>query len=104
MPLGTNGLPLANSLGEGNAPRNTERYAAVWLTDLSLLKRVSFGGKQSQPPRRRFQRVQSGRLGGARDTTISAAPTFNNMSSPSFGQDGLNWGRRSLQLGAKFSF
>ena len=104
VPLGTNGLPLANSLGDGNAPRNSERYAAVWLTDLSLLKRVTFGGKQISLRVDAFNAFNQDDYGGARDTTISAAPTFNNMSSPSFGQNGLNWGRRSLQLGAKFSF
>ncbi len=104
VPLGTNGLPLANSLGNGNAPRNSERYAAVWLTDLSLLKRVSFGSKQISFRVDAFNAFNQDDYGGARGTTISAAPTFNNMSSPSFGQNGLNWGRRSLQLGAKFSF
>ncbi len=64
VPLGTNGLPLANSLGNGNAPRNSERYAPAWLTDLSLMKRVSFGGRQVSLPSRRIQRVQSGRLRG----------------------------------------
>jgi len=104
VPLGTNGLPLANSLGNGNAPRNSERYAPAWLTDLSLLKRVSFGEKQISLRVDAFNVFNQDDYGGARGTSISAAPTFNNMSSPSFGQNGLNWGRRSLQFGAKFSF
>jgi hypothetical protein len=104
VPLGTNGLPLANSLGNGNAPRNSERYAPVWLTDLSLMKRVSFGSRQVSFRVDAFNVFDQDDYGGARGTTISPAPTFNNLSSPSFGQNGLNWGRRSLQIGAKFSF
>lgn len=104
VPLGTNGLPLANSLGNGNAPRNSERYAPAWLTDLSLLKRVSFGARQVSFRVDAFNVFDQDNYGGARGTSIAAAPTFNNMSSPSFGQNGLNWGRRSLQFGAKFSF
>ena len=46
-PLGTNNLPLANSMGDGTLGRNTERTASFWNTDLSLLKRISlFGDKQ----------------------------------------------------------
>jgi len=104
VPLGTNGLPLANSLGNGNAPRNSERYAPAWLTDLSLMKRVSFGGRQVSFRVDAFNAFNQDNYGGARGTSIAAAPTFNNMSSPSFGQNGLNWGRRSFQFGAKFSF
>jgi hypothetical protein len=104
VPLGTNGLPLANSLGNGNAPRNSERYAPAWVTDLSLMKRVSFGGRQVSFRVDAFNAFDQDNYGGGRGTSIAAAPTFNNMSSPSFGQNGLNWGRRSLQFGAKFSF
>ena len=104
VPLGRSGQPLANSLGNGNAPRNSERYAPAWVTDLSLLKRVSFGDRQISFRVDAFNVFNQDDYGGARGTTIPAAPTFNNMSSPSFGQNGLNWGRRSLQLGAKFSF
>ena len=103
VPLGTSGLPLANSLGDGNAPRNSERYAPVWLTDLSLMKRVSLGGRRVSFRVDAFNVFNQDDYGGARGTTIPAAPTFNNMNSPSFGQNGLNWGRRSLQFSAKFS-
>jgi hypothetical protein len=104
VPLGATGLPLANSLGNGNAPRNSERYAPAWLTDLSLMKRVSFGSRQVSFRVDAFNVFDQNNYGGARGTSIPPGPTFNNMSSPSFGQNGLNWGRRSLQLGAKFSF
>ena len=103
-PLGTNGLPFANSLGDGNAPRNSERYAPYWVTDLSLLKRVYLGPRQVILRVDAFNAFNQDNYGGARNTTISVTPTFNNMSSPSFGQNGLNWGRRSFQFSAKFTF
>jgi hypothetical protein len=95
VPLGNNNLPLQNSLGNGNAPRNSERTAAFWKTDLSLMKRFEL------PGRVRFT------------ARIDALNVFNqdefglpnvNMSSPSFGQNTQNWGRRIVQLGGKFTF
>ena len=44
VPLGSNNLPLANSLGDGNAPRNSERAASAWNTDLALMKRFDLPG------------------------------------------------------------
>lgn len=95
VPLGNNNLPLANSLGNGNAPRNSERAAPFWNTDLSLMKRFDL------PGRVRFS------------VRIDAFNVFNqdnydlpvlNMASPSFGQNTRNWGRRIIQLGGKFTF
>ena len=43
-PLGTNRLPLTHSLGNGNAPRNGERGAPFWNTDLALFKRIDLFG------------------------------------------------------------
>ena len=40
----------------------------------------------------------------AGNTTISTAPNFNSLNSASFGQNGLNWGRRSFQFSVKFTF
>jgi hypothetical protein len=95
-PLGTNNLPLANSqFYGGNAPRNSERGPGFWNTDMSLMKRFNLPGTA------RFQ------------VRIDAFNVFNqdsygnpvlNMSSPSFGQNLNNWGRRTLQLGGKISF
>jgi hypothetical protein len=94
--LGTNNLPLANSQANGgNAPRNSERGPGFWNTDLSLMKRFRLPGTAQ------FQ------------VRIDAFNVFNqdsygipnlNMSSPSFGQNANNWGRRVLQLGGKISF
>ena len=94
-PLGTNGLPLQNALGNGNAPRNSERGAAFWNTDVSLMKRFNLPGTVTFTAR------------------VDALNVFNqdnygipvaNMSSPSFGQNNTNFGRRIIQLGGKFTF
>ena len=95
VPLGSNNLPLANSLGNGNAPRNTERTASFWNTDLSLLKRFYvFGDRQLIIRADAFNAFNQDTYG---------LPT-NLMSSTSFGQNGLSWGRRIVTLSAKFSF
>lgn len=94
-PLGTTGLPLQNALGNGNAPRNSERGAAFWNTDLALMKRFRLPGTVTFTAR------------------VDAFNVFNqnnygipvtNMSSPSFGQNLNNFGRRIIQLGGKFTF
>ena len=94
-PLGTNGLPLQNALGNGNAPRNSERGAPWWNTDLSLMKRFYLPGTVTFTAR------------------VDAFNVFNqdnygipvgNMSSPSFGLNTNNFGRRIIQLGGKFTF
>jgi hypothetical protein len=95
-PIGNNGLPLANSVPNGgNAPRNSERAAGFWNTDLSLAKRFTLTNRVRFTAR------------------IDAFNAFNqdsygipnlNMSSPNFGLNTNNWGRRTLQLAGKFSF
>ena len=100
VPLGTNNLPLANSLGDGNAPRNGERMAGFWNTDLSVMKRFRIGGSRRLTFRvDAFNVFNQDNYGGAPGTTIPN--TFNNMSSPSFGQNTNNWGRRNVQLSLK---
>lgn len=95
VPLGTNGLPLAFSLGNGNGQRNVHRSASFWNTDLSLLKRIELAGRHRLTLR------------------VDALNVFNqdeyglpvtSMASPSFGQNTNNWGNRSLTLSAKYSF
>ncbi len=95
VPLGSNNLPLTNSLGDGNAPRNSERAAAFWNTDLALLKRFRLVGRS------RFT-VRIDALNAFNQDNY-AAPN-NNMSSTSFGQNTNNWGRRIIQLSGKISF
>jgi hypothetical protein len=97
VPLGTNNLPLPNSLGNGNAPRNGERMAHVWNTDANVMKHFSIGGTRRLTFRvDALNTFNQDNFGGAQQTTIPT--TFNNMSSPSFGQNTNNWGRRSLQM------
>jgi len=94
-PLGTNNLPLANALGDGNAPRNTERGAGFWNTDLSLMKRFGAGGD-----RRLLVRIDAFNV----FNQDSYGNPVNLMTSASFGQNTNNWGRRILQLSGKISF
>ena len=95
VPLGSNNLPLANSLGDGNAPRNSERGAAFWNTDLSLMKRFDLPGSVV------FQvRVDAFNLFNQDNY---GAPV-NSMTDPSFGLNTNNFGRRIIQLGGKFTF
>ena len=106
VPLGTNNLPLANSLGDGSAPRNNERFNGYWNTDLSLLKRFSvFGERQLIIRADAFNAFNQDNYGAS--TNVSTA--MSNMSSTSFGQNpggpsGTGWGRRVVTLSAKFSF
>jgi hypothetical protein len=94
-PVGTNGLPLTNALGDGNAPRNSERGARFLRTDFSLIKNFKVGG---------------GRVALVRADLLNAFknPDYGipvaTMSSPSFGQNTNNWGRRSVQVSAKLTF
>jgi hypothetical protein len=91
-PVGTNNLPLANALGNGNAPRNSERGAPFWNTDLSLLKRFYLGPRQFHLRADVFNAFNQDRY----DNPV------NLMNSPSFGQNTNDWGRRSVLLSAKF--
>jgi len=97
-PLGTNNLPLANSIGDGSLGRNTLRAASYWNTDLSLLKRISlFSDKQLVLRADAFNVFNQDNYG------IPNA----NMSSASFGINGggptpNGWGRRIITLSAKF--
>ena len=94
-PLGTNGLPLANALGNGSAPRNGERGTGYWNTDLSLLKRFYvFGDRQLQIRADAFNVFNQDNYG----------IPVSNMNSVSFGENTNNWGRRIITLSAKFSF
>jgi hypothetical protein len=103
VPLGTNNLPLANSLGDGNAGRNTERMASYWNTDLALMKRFDLPGTVRFTVRiDAFNAFNQDNYGGAPGTTIQT--TFNQMNSPLFGINQNNWGRRMLQLSGKISF
>ncbi len=95
VPLGSTNLPLANSLGNGNAPRNSERGATWWNTDLALMKRFDLPGTV------RFTvRVDAFNL---LNQDNYGAPV-NSMNNTSFGLNTNNFGRRIVQLGGKFTF
>jgi Carboxypeptidase regulatory-like domain/TonB dependent receptor-like, beta-barrel len=93
-PVGSNGLPLANALGNGNAPRNSERGAPFWQTDLSVLKRFSLGQRQLHIRADVINAFNQDRY----DNPV------NLMNSPSFGQNTNDFGRRSVLLSAKVVF
>jgi hypothetical protein len=95
VPLGTNNLPLQNSLGNGTLGRNTERAASFWNTDLSLSKRFFLIGDS--------QLIIRADAFNAFNQDSYGVPVLN-MSSTSFGQNTNNWGRRVVLLSAKFVF
>ena len=99
VPLGANGLPLANSLGNGNLGRNTFRAPGFWNADLSVLKRfrLPWGGES----RHRFD-VRADFL-NAFNWDNYGIPV-NNMNNPDFGKNNNNWGNRSITLSGKYSF
>ena len=95
VPLGSNNLPLTNGLGDGNAPRNSERGASVWNTDLALMKRFDLPGSAKFMVRvDAFNALNQDNYG---------VPTIT-MSSTSFGKNTNDWGRRTLQLAGKLTF
>jgi hypothetical protein len=95
-PVGSNNLPLANALGNGNAPRNGERGAPFWQTDLSLLKRFSLGQGQRQ------LHIRADVINAFNQDRYDNP--VNLMNSPSFGQNTNDYGRRSVLLSAKVVF
>lgn len=103
VPRGSSGEPLPNSLGNGDAPRNSERTAGFWNTDLALMKRFEVSGSVRFTARiDAFNAFNQDNYGGAPGTPVSGS--FGNMNSPSFGQNTNNWGRRIVQLSGKVSF
>ena len=92
VPLGTNNLPLANSLGDGNLGRNADRSASFWNTDLSLLKRIHMGQRQLVLRADAFNAFNQDAYG---------IPVVN-MANSGFGTNTNNWGQRVVTLSAKF--
>jgi hypothetical protein len=87
VPLGSNGLPLAFSLGNGNAPRNGLRGPGFQNWDLSLSKKFTTYADQAITFR------------------LDAINVFNqdnygnpvsNMNSPDFGKNTNDWGERQI--------
>ncbi|PYQ19864.1 MAG: hypothetical protein DMF79_11655, partial [Acidobacteria bacterium] len=99
VPLGNNNLPLANSLGNGNAPRNSERTAGYWNTDLSVLKRFGTGRTQVHIRADLFNAFNQDNYG-----VTWTSPTPNTMTNPDFGKNANNWGQRTATVSAKVVF
>lgn len=99
VPLGTNGLPLANSLGNGNLGKNTLRAPGFWNTDLSVLKRfmLPWGGES------KHQFLIRADFLNAFNQDSYGRPV-NNMNSVDFGKNLNNWGNRSITLSGKYAF
>ncbi len=96
VPRGNNGLPLANSLGNGNLGRNTLRSPAWFNWDLSFGRRFTlpFNGHTI------FVRLD---LFNAFNQDNYGVPV-NNMNNPAFGTNTNNWGNRSALMSARYSF
>lgn len=99
VPLGTNGLPLANSLGNGNLGKNTLRAPGFWNTDLSVLKRflLPWGGETKH----QFM-IRADFLNAFNQDNYGRP--VNNMNSVDFGKNLNNWGNRSITLSGKYAF
>jgi hypothetical protein len=91
--LGTNGLPLANALGNGNAPRNELRGPGFVNWDLSLSKRFQLGGSHAIGVRADFLNAFN------QDTYGNPV---SSMASVDFGKNLNNWGNRSITLGLNY--
>jgi outer membrane receptor protein involved in Fe transport len=95
VPLGANGLPLQNSLGNGNLGKNTFRAPGFWNNDLSLQKRVRILEGQNL--------ILRADLFNAFNQDNYGIPV-NSMANPLFGQNTNFWGNRNMTLGIKYSF
>jgi outer membrane receptor protein involved in Fe transport len=95
VPRGTNGLPLAFSLGNGSIGRNTYRGAGVRNTDLSLSKKIRIDETRTFILRADFLNAFN------QDTYGNPV---NSLNSTDFGKNLNNFGNRSITLGAKFRF
>lgn len=95
VPLGTNGLPLANSLGNGNLGRNTLRAPAWFNWDISVARRFTlpFGHRV----------LIRADLFNAFNQDNYGVPV-NSLSNPAFGTNTQNWGNRSVLMSARYSF
>ena len=96
VPLGTNGLPLQNSLGNGNLGKNTFTGPGFYNTDLSVEKRFPLPWESQRLTLRAdflnaFNQDNYGR-------------PVTNMNNADFGKNLNNWGTRSITLSLKYSF
>ncbi|MGH9838565.1 MAG: TonB-dependent receptor domain-containing protein [Blastocatellia bacterium] len=95
VPLGANGLPLQNGLGNGNLGRNTLRGPGFSDWDISVSKRFTLHEAHKLVFRADFFNAFN---------QDSYGNPVNNLNSPDFGRNLNNFGNRSITLGAKYSF
>ena len=95
VPLGSNGLPLAFSLGNGNAPRNGLRGPGFQNWDLSLSKRFTTFGEQAISLRFDFLNLFN---------QDNYGNPVSSMNSPDFGKNTNNWGNRSILVSLGYRF
>lgn len=98
VPLGTNGLPLVNGLGNGNLGKNTFRAPGFYNTDLSVRK--VFNVVSGENPHRLIFRAD---FLNAFNQDSYGRPV-NSLNSPDFGRNLNNWGNRTITLSLKYSF
>ncbi|HEX8559251.1 MAG TPA: carboxypeptidase regulatory-like domain-containing protein [Pyrinomonadaceae bacterium] len=97
VPLGTNGLPLANSLGNGNLGRNTFRAPGFYNTDLSLQKYFTMPWGEDN------RLIFRADFLNAFNQDNYGRPVVL-LNSPDFGRNLNNWGARTITLSAKYRF
>ncbi|MDX6528771.1 MAG: hypothetical protein QOH41_1061 [Blastocatellia bacterium] len=95
VPLGSNGLPLNFSLGNGSLGRNTYRAPGFYNTDFSCSKHIKFNEVREFIMRADFL--------NAFNQDNYGIPV-NSLNSADFGKNLNNFGNRSITLGAKFRF
>ncbi len=95
VPLGSNGLPLNFSLGNGSLGRNTYRAPGFYNTDLSVSKRIKVDEVRQFIIRADFL--------NAFNQDNYGIPV-NSLNSADFGRNLNNFGNRSITLAAKFRF
>jgi hypothetical protein len=95
VPRGSNGLPLAFSLGNGNLGRNTLRAPSFYNSDLSVSKRFRLFNTHAFLIRADFLNAFN------QDNYGIPVNSLNNVA---FGTNTQNWGNRSVTLSAKYTF
>ncbi len=99
VPLGTNGLPLVNSLGNGNLGKNTFRAPGFYNSDLSVQKK--FFMPWGENPHRLIFRAD---FVNAFNQDNYGRPVNTLSSGADFGKNLNNWGNRTITLALKYSF
>lgn len=98
VPLGTNGLPLVNGLGNGNLGKNTFRAPGFYNSDLSVQKRFFMPWDENN-----HRLIFRADFLNAFNQDSYGRPT-NSLSSTDFGKNLNNWGNRTITLSLKYSF